>query len=48
MFNRNDMVKFGGRMKDNLFYEALLCALVGLLFGFLYLAIMEAISGLQH
>lgn len=35
-------------MKDNLFQDVLMCVLVGLLFGFLYLGIMEAVSGLQR
>lgn len=42
------MVKLGGGMKDNLFQDVLMCVLVGLFFGCLYLGIMEAVSGLQR
>lgn len=44
----NDDNEFGGLMKDNLFHDVLMCALVGLLFGCLYMGIMEAVDGLQH
>jgi hypothetical protein len=42
------MVKLGGGMKDNFFQDVLMCALVGLLFGCLYMGIMEAINGIQR
>ena len=42
------MVKFGGEMNDNLFHDVLMCALIGLLFGCLYMGITEAIDGLQR
>ncbi len=35
-------------MKDNLFKDVLMCVLVGLVFGCVYLGIMEAMDGLQH
>ena len=44
----NDDNEFGGEMNDNLFHDVLMCALVGLLFGCLYMGIMEAVDGLQH
>jgi len=42
------MAKFGGKMKDNLLYDVLMCALVGLLFGCLYMELTEVINGLQR
>ena len=44
----NGINELGGLMKDNLFYDVLICTLVGLLFGCLYMGIMEAVDGLQH